>query len=173
MNCNLCKYGTSGVDDGDQIRIRYVYGNAFKLGIPLLKRIVTFTDGIRSQTDDPLSPLLSDAPITVVFGKNGAIRYEYQARLEGGYVVVEDKGKLPVGTYSITVLATDVNGDPLRYKENLVLSIVDATADANYDGLTQYDGYFKFPMLAFGGGSFGNMWERDVMWVRESPWNRN
>lgn len=173
MNCSLCKYGTSGVDEGSQIKIRYVHGNAFRLGIPLLKRIVTFTDGIRSQTDNPLEPLLSDSPITVVFSKNGAIPYEYQAWLEGGYVVVEDKGKLPVGTYSITVLATDVNGDPLRYKENLALGIVDTTEDADFSGLEQYDGYFKFPMLAFGGGSFGNMWERDVMWVRESPWNRN
>lgn len=136
--------------------IRHPQGNAFKLGIPLSKHIVEYRNGVKSQTDESLSPLLDGAPIKVIFGR-GAIcakRYEFTASLVDGYVVVEDKGTLPRGTYSLTVLATDSNGDPLRYKENFALRIVDTTAEANYEDLQEYDGYFKFPILkkADGGG---------------------
>lgn len=135
------------------MKIKHPYGNAFRLGIPLLKRIVQFKNRQKSQTDHPLKPLLDGAPITVIFGKGGSIRYEYSAELVGNFIVVEDKGKLPIGNYSITVLMTDANGDPLRYKENMVFSIVDATADADYTDAGVYDGYFKFPILDFNGSA--------------------
>jgi len=167
MICNCKNNGTSG---GTSPRIGFVQGNAFKLGIPLHRLEVTVAAGIRSDNETELSPSITN--IRVIFGK-GAVRREYPAELVDGYVVVEDKGNLPVGTYDITVLATDTNGDPLRYKEILMLRIVDTTAEADLSGLEQYDGFFKFPMLAYGGGSHGNMWDRTLLWVSESPWTRN
>lgn len=131
-------------------KIRHVAGNAFRLGISLKKRVEQFVDGVHTTNDAPLLPLLAGAPIRVVFSKGKRFNYEYDGHLEDGYVVVEDKGTLPIGSYSITVLATDNNGDPLRYKDKLVFSIVDATADARYDELDEYDGYFKFPVLSSG-----------------------
>ena len=150
-------------------KIKHVQGNTFKLGIPLIKRIVEFVDGIKSQTDEDLSPLMEDAPIKVIFGRGGAVRYERTAELIDGYVVVEDKGKLPLGFYSVTVLATDSNGDPLRYKDNFVLRIVDTTAEADYSELAEYDGYFKFPLLMFN-SSGGALWNRSLNWERSSSW---
>lgn len=130
-------------------RVKHVQGNTFRLGIPLVKRIIQFSGGLRSRNDESLSPLLEGAPITVIFGRGGAVRHERMASLDNdGYVVVEDKGKLPIGFYNVTVLATDSNGDPLRYKDNFVLRIVDTTAEADYSELEGYDGYFKFPILA-------------------------
>lgn len=153
-------------------KIKHVQGNAFQLGIPLVKRIVEFNDGVRSQSDNDLSPLLEGAPIKVIFGRGGAVRHERDASLDSeGYVVVEDKGKLPLGQYSVTVLATDSNGDPLRYKDNFVLRIVDTTAEADYSELAEYDGYFKFPILMFNAsGGQGSLWDRALTWERSSSW---
>lgn len=122
------------------VKIKHIQGNTFELGIPLAKRIVEFAGGVRSQADENIAPLLKDAPIRVIFGRNRVSK----AKLVGGYVVVEDKGTLPIGNYTITVLATDGNGDPLRYVDDLELGIVNSIAESNYDELDGYDGYFKF-----------------------------
>jgi hypothetical protein len=127
-------------------KIKHIQGNSFELGIPLAKRIVQFNGGSRSQTDENLSPLLKDAPIRVIFGRCRACK----AKLIGGYVVVKDKGTLPVGNYHITVLATDANGDPLRYIDELELGIVNSVAESNYEELAEYDGYFKYPIPKLG-----------------------
>lgn len=125
------------------VKIKHPQGNAFMLGIPLAKRIVEFRNGSRSQADENLSPLKEGVPIRVIFGKCRALK----ARLNGGYVVVEDKGTLPIGNYHVTVLATDANGDRLRYRDNFELGIVGSTAESNYEELNDYDGYFKFPII--------------------------
>lgn len=122
--------------------IKHIQGNTFELGIPLAKRIVEFAGGVRSQADENIAPLLKDAPIRVIFGRNRVIK----ARLVGGYVVVKDKGTLPVGNYHVTVVATDASGEPLRYKDSFELGIVSSIEESDYDGLEQYDGYFKFPI---------------------------
>ena len=124
-------------------KIKHPQGNAFSLGIPLAKRIVGFNGGVRTQSDESLSPLLKDAPIRVIFGKCRVLK----ARLNGSYVVVEDKGTLPIGNYHVTVLATDANGDRLRYRDNFELGIVGSIAESNYEELNDYDGYFKFPII--------------------------
>lgn len=123
-------------------KIKHIQGNTFELGIPLAKRIAEFRAGVKSQTDMNLSPLLEGAPIRVIFGRCRAIR----AKLVGGYVVVKDKGTLPVGNYHVTVLATDSNGDPLRFKDSFELGIVSSIDETNYEGLDEYDGYFKYPI---------------------------
>lgn len=151
-------------------RIKHVYGNVFRLGIPLTKRIIDFTDGIKTTDDLPFEPLMSGAPIKVVFAKK-FVNYERSASMVDGFVVVEDKGALPVGAYSVTVLATDYNGDPLRFKEDFVLQIVDTTAEADYDQIDGYDGWFKFPILTTkSSGGKGSIWQRDLVWERSSSW---
>lgn len=152
-------------------RIKHVQGNPFRLGIPLVKRTIEFTDEVKSQNDHGLSPLLEGAPIKVIFGRGCAVCHERMETLEDGCVVVEDKGLLPLGFYNVTVLATDSNGDPLRYKDNFVLRIVDSTAEADYSELAGYDGYFKFPILMFNSsGGRGSLWGRNLVWERTSPW---
>ena len=127
-------------------KIKHIQGNTFELGIPLAKRIVEFASGVRSQADENIAPLLKDAPIRVIFGRNRVIK----ARLVGGYVVVKDKGTLPIGNYHVTVLAIDANGDPLKYIDSLELGIVNTIDESSYDELDQYDGYFKYPIPRLG-----------------------
>ena len=148
----ICKCNNNSGSNVEAPKIKHVFGNVFILGIPLRKLMVTYDEGVKTSVNTDLLPLFQNSPIRVIFSKNGIIRYEFNAQLVNGYVVVEDKGTLPIGTYNITILATDSNGDPLRYKENFILEIVDTTAEANYDGLETFDGYFKFPILKYGGG---------------------
>lgn len=122
-------------------RIKHVQGNTFMLGIPLLKRTVSFSKGEKTQTDGELPPLMDGAPITVIFSRSAAVRYERTAELIEDYVWVEDKGKLPLGFYNVTVLATDSEGNPLRFKANTVLQIVDCTSEAYSCGVYWYDGF--------------------------------
>lgn len=152
-------------------RISHVQGNVFQLGIPLVKRIVEFHGGVRSQVDNRMSPLMEGAPINVIFGRGSVVRYERSGELVDGYVVVEDKGLLPRGAYHITVLATDANGDPLRFKDRLVIRIVDSTAEADYEELADYDGFFKFPTLTTtASGEKHVKWHRAEKWLRSQKW---
>lgn len=124
------------------VKIKHVQGNSFRLGIPLVKRVVGFASGSRTQNDNLLAPLMEDKPIKVIFSRCRVS----PARLSGRYVVVDDKGTLPVGNYHVTVLATDSNGDPLRYRDDFELGIVYSAEEADYEELNDYDGYFKFPI---------------------------
>lgn len=123
-------------------KIKHPQGNTFRLGIPLAKRIAEYHNGVHSQSDENLSPLKEGIPVRVIFGKCRA----FNAKLTGGYVVVEDKGTLPIGNYHATVLANDVSGDPLRYTDDLELCIVSSAEEPDYEELTEYDGYFKYPI---------------------------
>lgn len=58
---------------------------------------------------------------------------------DGNIAFVEDKGNIPIGTYSVTVLAKDDNGDPYRFKQNAVLKVVDATKDAGIEAGIEYE----------------------------------
>lgn len=171
MNCNCTNnVSANNAENTNGTKIKHIFGNVFRLGIPLVKHIVSISDGIKNTEDIDLLPLMNDAPITVVFDKS-FVKFEYIGTIEDGYIVVEDKGKLPIGTYSITVLATDNNGDPLRYKENLVLQIVDTTAEADYNETIDYDGWFKSPILmANASGGKGAIWQRELVWERSTLW---
>lgn len=135
------------------VRIKHIQGNAFQLGIPLSKCTVGFHSGVRSQSKLPFAPLKSDAPIRAIFG----LCRSTTAKLVNGYVVVEDKGTLPIGNYHVTILATDNNGDSLKYKDNFVLGIVGSIAEADYSELSDYDGYFKYPVLSVDEGEQTNI----------------
>lgn len=81
----------------------------------------------------------SDYPVHVVLGKS-ALKYTLSATMRDGNVAyVEDKGKIPVGTFSITVTCCDDNGNPYRFKQNAVLQVVDATIDAGIEQPIEYE----------------------------------
>ena len=119
-------------------KIRHVYGNVLRIAVPLTKRTVEVVDGVVSVTDTDFTPS-TDYPISIIFDK-GAAKAKYIATLRGDHIAyIEDKGTLEVGTYSITVLCKDSDGNPYRFKERAVLQVVDATADAGIEKGIEYD----------------------------------
>ena len=119
-------------------KIRHVYGNVLRIAVPLTMRTVEVVDGVVSVTDTDFTPS-TDYPISIIFDK-GAAKAKYIATLRGDHIAyIEDKGTLEVGTYSITVLCKDSNGNPYRFKERAVLQVVDATADAGIEKGIEYE----------------------------------
>lgn len=119
-------------------KIRHVYGNVLRIAVPLTMRTVEVVDGVVSVTDTDFTPS-TDYPISIIFDK-GAAKAKYIATLRGDHIAyIEDKGTLEVGTYSITVLCKDNNGNPYRFKERAVLQVVDATADAGIEKGIEYE----------------------------------
>lgn len=119
-------------------KIRHVYGNVLRIAVPLTMRTVEVVDGVVSVTDTDFTPS-TDYPISIIFDK-GAAKAKYIATLRGDHIAyIEDKGTLEVGTYSITVLCKDNNGNPYRFKERAILQVVDATADAGIEKGIEYE----------------------------------
>ena len=119
-------------------KIRHVYGNVLRIAVPLTMRTVEVVDGVVSVTDTDFTPS-TDYPISIIFDK-GAAKAKYIATLRGDHIAyIEDKGTLEVGTYSITVLCKDSDGNPYRFKERAVLQVVDATADAGIEKGIEYE----------------------------------
>lgn len=107
-------------------RIKHVYGNVLRLAIPLTKRTVSIVDGNADYTDTDFVPS-NNYPIKVQFGT----KYTREARMRDSNIAcVEDRGELPVGVYAVTVLCKDSNGNPMRFKQNCVVQVVDVTAAA-------------------------------------------
>jgi len=110
--------------------IRHVFGNTLRLAIPLTLRTVMLVDGTVTTTDSDFTPT---GNVVVVFGQT-ARQVEFPASMRDGNVaVVVDYGTLPIGTYSITVLTHDSDGNPMRFKQRTVVKVVDATIDAGID----------------------------------------
>lgn len=133
MNCNCNNNETSG----EQVKIKHVNGNVLRLAIPLTLRTIEKVDEEIVATDTSFSPS-SDSPVNVVFSK-GAAKTCLTATMDGNIAYVEDNGTIPVGTYAITVMCKDDNGNPYRFKQNTVLQVVDATADAGIEQTIEYE----------------------------------
>ena len=119
--------------------IRHVFGNVLRISVPLTRRTVEITNGEASYVDEDFTPNLA-YPFKVVM-TSGPKTVEYDAELHGTNVAyIEDKGKLAIGTYAITILCSDEVGDPMRFKADFVLRVVDCTADAYVGGVGWYDG---------------------------------
>ena len=119
--------------------IRHVFGNVLRLSVPLTRRTVVITDGEASYVDEDFTPNL-EYPLNVVL-VSGSKQIEYDAELHGTNVAyIEDKGKLPIGTYSVTILCSDEQGNPMRFKADFVVKVVDCTAEASTGGIGWYDG---------------------------------
>lgn len=136
MECNCINNhnGTSLVTP----EIKHVQGNVLRLAIPLTLRTVEMEGGEMVYTDTDFIPS-SDAPVKVVFSK-GAFKMPITATMKNGNVAfVEEKGKIPVGVYDITVTCNDEDGNPYRFKQNTVLQVVDATAEAGIVTPIEYE----------------------------------
>lgn len=80
----------------------------------------------------------SDHLVRVVFSK-GKTNYPIIATMDGNVAIIEDKGKIPVGTYDISVECYDDLGNPYRFKQSAVLYVTDTTAEAGIDEEIEYE----------------------------------
>jgi len=137
MECNYIQHN-GGSDPLKLPKIKHVQGNVLRLAIPLTLRIVELVDGEMQHTDTDFNPS-SEHPVNVVFEKTGK-RITIPATMrDGNIATIEDKGKMPVGTYDISVTCYDDNGNPYRFKQKTVLLVVDATAEADILPNTEFE----------------------------------
>lgn len=129
MNCNEINTSNNNGSNNAVPIIKHVYGNVLRMAIPLTKRVVTMEDGEVVATDENFIPS-SNYPVSVQFVKD-AIKIDIPAIMMGNVAVIEDKGTLPVGTYSIVVLCKDDEGNPYRFKQRAIARVYDVTADAD------------------------------------------
>ena len=132
MNCE-CNNKSNRVKPG----IKHVYGNVLRMAIPLTLRTLVKDGDEMVVTDTDFIPS-SDHPVRVVFSK-GKTNYPIIATMDGNVAIVEDKGKIPVGTYDISVECYDDLGNPYRFKQNAVLYVADTTAEAGIDEEIEYE----------------------------------
>lgn len=127
----------------DVARIRHVAGNVLRLAIPLTLRVIELNDegGTPVATDSDFVPN-SSYPVEVLLtrGSKGLKEYRYQAHMSDGNVaVMEDRGEIETGTYSVTVLCRNDAGDPMRFKQKQVVQIVDLTAEAGIEAGIEFE----------------------------------
>ena len=132
MNCE-CNNKSNRVKPG----IKHVYGNVLRMAIPLTLRTLVKDGDEMVVTDTDFIPS-SDHPVRVVFSR-GKTNYPIIATMDGNVAIVEDKGKIPVGTYDISVECYDDLGNPYRFKQNAVLYVADTTAEAGIDEEIEYE----------------------------------
>ena len=118
-------------------RIKHVYGNVLRLAIPLTLRSLMKDGDTVVATDSDFIPS-SEYPVNVVFGK-GNKNIAIPAEMDGNVAIIEEKGKMPVGTYDITVECRDDLGQPYRFKKDTVLQVVDVTAEAGIEPTIEYE----------------------------------
>lgn len=136
MKCNCINNGNTGALTAPNIK--HVQGNVLRLAIPLTLREVEKQGDEMVYTDTDFIPS-GDYPVNVVFGK-GAVNITLAATMRDGNIAyIEDKGKMPVGTYDITVTCHDGQDNPYRFKQRTVLQVVDATADAGIVTPVEYE----------------------------------
>ena len=118
-------------------KIIHVFGNVLRVAIPLtLRNVVKDGDEI-VVTDTDFIPS-SDYPVNVVFIK-GKKAYTLTAAMDGNVATVEDDGNIVIGTYDIVVECRDDIGRHYRFKQNAVLRVVDATAEAGIEEEIEYE----------------------------------
>lgn len=151
MSCN-CK----GNNGNGMSAIPHVQGNVLRLAIVLQVEIVTCFEGKVEKTYTDFIPTGS---VKVVLAK-GYHAYEFAATMQGNVAMLEDKGTLPVGVYSITVLCRDENGNPMRFKQDGVVSVYDATCEAGIPEGIEFSSETHWltgaVFIAYGGGGITN-----------------
>jgi hypothetical protein len=118
--------------------IRHVFGNVLRVSIPLTQRTVDINDGVETYTDADFVPN-AGYPVKVML-TSGAKSIGYTASMSGNVATFEDLGKLPIGSYAVTVTCKDDEMNPMRFKARLVIKVVDCTEDAQDGGIGWYDG---------------------------------
>ena len=132
MNCE-CNNKSNRVKPG----IKHVYGNVLRMAIPLTLRTLV-KDGDEMIVNDTDFIPSSDHLVRVVLSK-GKTNYPITATMDGNVAIIEDKGKIPEGTYDISVECYDDLGNPYRFKQNAVLYVADTTAEAGIDEEIEYE----------------------------------
>ena len=142
MICNCNNNGNTALQ---QPIIKHVQGNVLRIAIPLTLRTIELqeieVDGEMQQqvvaTDVDFIPS-SLQPVRVVFTK-GATSIPFTATMNGNIAYIEEKGKIPVGLYEITITCADDDGNPYRFNQNSVLSVVKSTAEAGIITPIEYE----------------------------------
>lgn len=119
--------------------VKHVYGNVLRLAIPLTKRVLEKIGDEIDVTDEDFIPS-SEYPVQIVFSKESGTRYPVEATMRDGNIAcMEDKGKLPIGTYAITVTCCDDNGNPYRFNQKSVVQVFDETREAGIVSPIEYE----------------------------------
>ena len=130
MNCN-CNTNNNTPD------VRIVQGNVMRLAIPLTLRTLEKVGDEIEATDTDFIPT---GDVTVELCKNnGLVKKTLDVEMRGNIAVITDKGTLPVGIYSLTILCNDDYGNPYRFKETPIVQIVDETKEAGITAPAEYE----------------------------------
>ena len=125
--------------------IKHVFGNRIELHIPLSDRAVSVTDGNASES---IADLYPTGKMSLRLSKGyGSYNYDVPATVSGNTVVIVDNGTIPVGTWSMELVGTYPDGKPLRWKKNVILEVVDATADGGDYTNDEVDVLAYYPII--------------------------
>lgn len=131
------------INSQELIEIRHVQGNVLRLSAPITKRTVTLVNGSKQVTNTDIIP---SGDVSIELNKGG-VPFTFIADMEGNMASIEDKGILPIGVYSITILFQDAEGNPYRYKKNAVLRIVDTTAEGEVYDSEEFNVIAYYPVI--------------------------
>lgn len=127
MNCNNCN-GNTGLLKRPVIK--HTMGNYLTLMIPLSFKWHVVTDGVEQVTEQGQIDRTMNIHVVLVRGKK---EYRFVPEISNNQVVINEQGKLPLGTYDI-VIEIDDDGNHFRYKQRTLLQVVDTTDEGQ-----QYD----------------------------------
>ena len=132
--------------------IKWIFGNALKLALPLQKVTVTPEGKVTEDYDVPAGSIVK------IYLQSPFLKEEFTPTIEDGNVAVfEDDGTLPVGHYSVTIEVTEPDGTPRRSKWPWVVIIYD-------NNTAVLDAFDDFPDYAE-----GEIIESAVFYFAEGP----
>jgi len=102
--------------------LRHTQGNHIMLGIPVRFKWHLVNDGVEEIVEQGNMSAVDSVTVELSRGKKV---YTYKPTVYNNQLQIEDNGKLPVGTYDITIV---MDGTwPMRYKQRTLLMVVDDT----------------------------------------------
>lgn len=132
--------------------IKHIQGNPITIAFPIMEREKELTDGSLVGTDTE-NAIQGD--VWVILSMGLMVR-QYRATVQGNYIIITDHGHLPVGKYDIDVRFDVTIGGityPMRYYENDILHVVNATQDGEVYESTDYDVLAYYPVVNGRGGA--------------------
>ena len=129
MNCKNCPYNNGSGDKISRPVITHPQGNFLNLSIAITTRAVSVVDGVENveEAEMDISNNLLGKPIVEL--TRGRKVYRYECDTFQNKVQFYDYGKLPAGSYDISVLLDYGDGQQMRYRKRTILRIVDFTDD--------------------------------------------
>lgn len=147
MNCTNCPNSISGMGgNNNRPAITHPHGNFISLSFPITTRVVSVTDGVESveELENDLSNNLVGKPIIEL--SRGAKVLRFDCEIFNNKVVYTDYGKLPVGTYGITILL-DYGNSQMIYRKHTVLKIVENTDEAGQYENDEFNVVAIYPII--------------------------